>query len=84
MARRNHLKDASAFANRSGNVDLQLRCFLAACELHRHLGDLAQSITEAEAGILLADTCSFGWFSIDLRLALGETLLAAGEPRRPH
>ncbi|MGA3025190.1 MAG: hypothetical protein ABSF98_10495 [Bryobacteraceae bacterium] len=77
-----HLQDARASASRSGNVELQLRCFHAACELHRHLGDLAQSITEAEAGILLADTCAFGGFSIDLRLALAETLLAAGDPRK--
>jgi tetratricopeptide (TPR) repeat protein len=77
-----HLHDARIFANRSGYIELQLGCFRAACELHRHLGDLAQSITEAEAGILLADTCGFGWFSIDLRLALAETLLAAGDPRK--
>jgi tetratricopeptide (TPR) repeat protein len=77
-----HLRHGRAFASRSGDVELQLRCFHAACELHRHLGDLPQSITEAEAGILLADTCGFGWFSIDLRLALAETLLAAGDPRR--
>jgi tetratricopeptide (TPR) repeat protein len=77
-----HLQDARAFANRSGHVELQLRCFHAACELYRHLGDLSQSITEGEAGILLADTCGFGWFSIDLRLALAETLLVAGDPRK--
>jgi hypothetical protein len=77
-----HLEDARAFANRSGVVELQLRCFHAACELQRHIGDLPQSITEAEAGILLADTCAFGWFSIDLRLALAETLLAAGDAHK--
>jgi tetratricopeptide (TPR) repeat protein len=77
-----HLQDARAFANRSGEVGLQLSCFHSACELHRHLNDLRQSITEAEAGILLADTCGFGWFSIDLRLALAETFLAAGDPHK--
>ena len=77
-----HLHDARAFANRSGDVDLQLRCFHSATELHRHLNDLPQSITEAESGILLADTCGFGKFSIDLRLALAETYLAAGDPHK--
>jgi tetratricopeptide (TPR) repeat protein len=77
-----HLQDAREFANRSGCVELQLRCFHAACELQRHLGDYPQSIAEAEAGILLADTCGFGKFSIDLRLALAETYLAAGDPRK--
>lgn len=77
-----HLQDARAFANRCGNVEFQLRCFHAACELHLHLGDFPQAIAEAEAGILLADTCGFGKFSIDLRLALVETLLAAGDARQ--
>jgi tetratricopeptide (TPR) repeat protein len=77
-----HLQDARAFANRSGEVELQLRCFVAARELELHLGNFPQAITEAEAGILLADTCGFGKFSIDLRLALAETLLAAGDARK--
>jgi tetratricopeptide (TPR) repeat protein len=76
-----HLQDARTFANRSGIVELQLRCFQAACELQRHLGDHPQAIAEAEAGILLADTCGFGQYSIDLRLALAETHLAAGDAR---
>jgi tetratricopeptide (TPR) repeat protein len=77
-----HLQDARVFASSSGDVEFQLRCFHAACELHRHLGDLPQSIAEAEAGILLADTCGFGKYSIDLRLALAETYLAAGDARK--
>jgi tetratricopeptide (TPR) repeat protein len=76
------LQDARSFAKRSGVVDLQLRCFHAACELYRHLGDYPQAIAEAEAGILLADTCGFGKYSIDIRLALAETLLAAGDARK--
>jgi tetratricopeptide (TPR) repeat protein len=76
------LHDAAEFANRSGAVELQLRCFHAACELHLHLGNYPQSIAEAEAGILLADTCGFGWWSIDLRIVLAETFLAAGDPRK--
>jgi tetratricopeptide (TPR) repeat protein len=77
-----HLQDARAFASRSGVVELQLRCFHAACELHRHLGDYPQAIAEAEAGILLADTCGFGKHSIDLRLALAETHLTTGDARK--
>ncbi len=76
------LLEARAFANRSGYVELQLRCFHAACELHLHLADYRQAIAEAEGGILLADTCGFGKFSIDLRVALAETLLAAGGDAR--
>jgi tetratricopeptide (TPR) repeat protein len=75
-----HLADARAFASRSGEVELQLRCFHSACELQRSLGDHTQSISEGEAGILLADTCGFGKYSIHLRLALSESLLAAAEP----
>jgi tetratricopeptide (TPR) repeat protein len=77
-----HLEDARAFANRSGAAQFQLRCFHSACELNLHLADYPQAIAEAEAGILLADTCGFGKYSIELRLALAETLLAAGEDAR--
>lgn len=77
-----HLKDARTFASRSGVVNFQLRCFHAACQLQMHLGDYTQAIAEAEAGILLADTCGFGKYSIELRLTLAETLLAAGDPRK--
>lgn len=77
-----HLQDARAFANRSGVVELQLRCFHAACELHLHLGDYPQAIAEAEAGIRLAGDCGFGKYSIELRFALAETLLAAGDARK--
>jgi tetratricopeptide (TPR) repeat protein len=77
-----HLQAARSFADRSESVEHQLRCFQSACELHRHLGDFPPAITEAEAGILLADTCDFGWSSIDLRIALAETFLAAGDARK--
>ena len=72
-----HLKGARAFAEESGEVELQLRCFQSACELYRHLGDLPQSVSEGEAGVLLADTCGFGKYSIDIRISLAETYLAA-------
>lgn len=77
-----HRQDARAFTNRSGDVELQLCCFHSACELQRHLGDYPQAIAEGEAGVLLADTCGFGKYSIDLRLALAETYLAAGDARK--
>lgn len=79
---REYLEEALSFAERSGVVELQLRCFHASCELHLHLGNFPQAITEAEAGILLADTCGLGKYSVDLRLAFAETLLAAGEARK--
>jgi tetratricopeptide (TPR) repeat protein len=72
-----HLQEARAFAERSGNIELQLRCFQSACELSRHIGDLPQCISEGEAGILLADTCGFGKYSIDIRISLAEAYLAA-------
>ena len=72
-----HLKEARAFAERSGDVQLQLICFQSACELSRHLGDLQQSIAEGEAGILLADACGCGKYSIDIRISLAEAYLAA-------
>jgi len=62
-----HLQDARVFANRSGDVELQLRCAHAATELYTHLGDYPQ----ADAGILLADTCGCGKYSLDIRLAHG-------------
>jgi tetratricopeptide (TPR) repeat protein len=71
------LQDARAFANRSGDVELQLECFHAACAVHLHLGDYPHAIIEGESGILLADTYGFGKYSIDLRLVLAETFLAA-------
>jgi tetratricopeptide (TPR) repeat protein len=76
------LADARAFASRSGWVELQLRCAHAATELYQHLGDYPQAIAEADAGILLADTCGFGKYSIDIRLALAETYLAAGDAHK--
>jgi tetratricopeptide (TPR) repeat protein len=76
------LKDAREFANRSGNVELQLRCFHAACELQLQLGNYPQAIAEAEAGILLADTCGFGWYLINLSIVLAETFLASADPRK--
>ena len=76
------LEEARIFANRSGRVELQLRCSHSASGLQLDLGDYPQAIAEAEAGILLADTCGFGKYSIDLRLVLAETLLAAGDARK--
>jgi tetratricopeptide (TPR) repeat protein len=75
-----HLQGARQFANRSGVVELQLRCFRAACDLQLHLKNHTEALAEARAGILLADTCGFGRFSIDLRIVFAEVLLSAGNP----
>jgi tetratricopeptide (TPR) repeat protein len=77
-----HLDKARAFAEASGVVELQLRCFHSACELYQHLGDYLQAIAEGEAGVLLADTCGFGKYSIDIRIALAETYVAVGDARK--
>jgi tetratricopeptide (TPR) repeat protein len=74
-----HLREARSFANRSGHVELQLRCFVAASELSLHIGDHSQALAEAEAGIMLADTCDFGKYCIDLRIIFATSLLEAGE-----
>jgi hypothetical protein len=80
-AARQHLEAARAYASRSGHVEGQLRCYHLAAEIARaeRVFDLARS--EAEAGIHLADTCGFGHYAIELRLALARALLDAGEPR---
>ena len=49
--------------------------------LQRHPGDYPQATAEGEAGILLPDTCGFGKWTIDIRLALAETYLLAGDAR---
>jgi hypothetical protein len=74
-----HLDVARGYASRSGNVEIQLRCSHLATEIARveRAYDLARS--EAEAGIHLADTCGFGHYSIELRLALARVLLEAGD-----
>ena len=74
-----HLEDARVFANRSGVIELQLRCFHAACEFYRHLGNYQQALTEANSGILLSNTYRFGKYSIELLISLAETYLATGK-----
>src|SRR5207253_6135229 len=76
------LQSAREFANRSGNVELQIRCFHTASGLHLHFGDYPQAIAEGQAGILLADTCGYEWYSVDLRIVLAEIFLAVGDSRK--
>jgi hypothetical protein len=68
-----------SYAGRSDHVEVQLRCYHLAAELARaeRACNLAQS--EAEAGINLADTCGFGHYSIELRLALARACLDASD-----
>jgi hypothetical protein len=79
-AARQHLDAARSYASRSGNVEVQLRCYHLAAEIARteRAYDLARG--EAEAGIHLADTCGFGHYAIELRLALARAHLDAGDP----
>lgn len=74
-----HLIAARQFAEKSGEIELQLRCFQAACELALAVADLPQSLIEGEAGILLADTCGFGKFSVDIRVPLAGAYLASNQ-----
>jgi tetratricopeptide (TPR) repeat protein len=74
-----HLQSARSFAERSGEIELQLRCFQAACELAVHLGDLSRSVSEGESGIVLADGCGFGKYSSDIRIPLARAYLAANQ-----
>jgi tetratricopeptide (TPR) repeat protein len=73
------LQRALVFANQSGEVELQLRCFLAACELQQSLGDYSAAITEAEAGVRLATSSGYGRLHVDLLIASAETHLLAGK-----
>lgn len=75
------LQISRQFSDLSGNVELQLRCYRAASVLNLRIRDLVQAIAEAESGVLLADTCGFGKYSIDIRNALAETLIEAGDFR---
>jgi tetratricopeptide (TPR) repeat protein len=65
-----YLESAIDFGHRSGDIEIQLRCHLLAAELSRHLDDYRSASFHCESGILLADGCGFGKYSIDLRLEL--------------
>jgi hypothetical protein len=77
----NHLDSARDYANRSGNVEVQLRCYHLAAGIARAERAYDSAWSEAEAGIHLADTCGFGQYSIELRLALARAQLDAGAPK---
>jgi tetratricopeptide (TPR) repeat protein len=80
-AARQRLETARNYASRSGNVEIQLRCYHLATEIARTVRSFDQARSEAEAGIHLADTCGFGHYSIELRLALARVHLDAGDPK---
>lgn len=68
-----------SFGRQSGEIQVQLRCYHLAAEIARTEAahDLARS--EAEAGILLADTHGYGHHAIELRLALARIHLDADD-----
>src|SRR5262249_42623553 len=80
-AAKQHLQDARAFASRSGHVEVQLRSYHLAAELARVEGDFDLARSEGEAGIHLSDTCGYGHYSIEIRLALARAHLDAGDPK---
>ncbi len=77
---RQHLEAARTYASRSGNVEVQLRCYHLAAEIARAERAFATACSEAEAGVHLADTCGFGYYAIELRLAEARAHLDAGDP----
>jgi hypothetical protein len=79
-AARRHLDAARTHGSRSGNVEVQLRCYHLAAEIARAGRASFVARNEAEAGLHLADTCGFGLYAIDLRLALARVHLDAGDP----
>lgn len=79
---RAHSAVAREFAARTGHVELTLSCYHLAAEVARHDQDFVTAVTEAEAGIQLADSCGFGRWSLDIRTELVTTHLAAGEPAK--
>jgi hypothetical protein len=78
-AARRHLGSAREFGSRSGHVEVQLRCYHLAAEIARTEQAFALARSEAEAGIHLADTCGFGHYAIELRLALARVRLDAND-----
>jgi hypothetical protein len=79
-----HLGSASEFATSSGDVEILLRAHRLATDLARRMKGPATAVPEAEAGILLADSCGCGLHAIDLRLALARAHLDAGDARAAH
>jgi hypothetical protein len=75
------LESARAYASCSGNVEVQLRCYHLAAEIARTERSYDVARSEGEAGLHLADTCGFGHYGIELRLALARVHLDAGNPR---
>jgi tetratricopeptide (TPR) repeat protein len=77
-----HLTVARAYASRTGNVEVALRCYHLAAEIARHEKDFSLAEAEALDGIQLADSCGFGRWSLDIRTELAKIHLAAGEPAK--
>ncbi len=78
---RQSLDVARTHASRSGDVEVQLRCYHLAAEIARAERAHDPARSEAEAGIHLADTCGFGHYAIELRLALARVHLDAAAPK---
>jgi hypothetical protein len=78
---RQHLDTARSYSSRSGNVEVQLRCYHLASEIARTERAYNLACSEAKAGIHLADTCGFGYYAIELRLALARAHLDAADAK---
>jgi tetratricopeptide (TPR) repeat protein len=78
-AARTYLEAAREYVERTGNIDVSLRSYLLATEIARQDGQLPRSTSQALDGIQLADSVGFGRWSLDARLELAKTHVAAGE-----
>ncbi len=77
---RQYLDRVRSDAIRSGDVEVQLRCYHLASEIERAERNYEMAQSEAEAGIQLADAFCFGHYSVHLRMTLARALLDAGIP----
>jgi tetratricopeptide (TPR) repeat protein len=80
-AARQHLTDARAFGDRSGEVQVQLRCYQLATEIFHVEKNYSAAHAEAEAAIHLADGCEFLQHAVDLRLIQSQVYLNQGNAK---
>jgi tetratricopeptide (TPR) repeat protein len=74
-----YLNEARAYANRSGDIEITLRCYHLAAEVARCERNFPAASAEAQDGIQLADLREFGRWSLDLRMELAKIHLETGD-----
>lgn len=76
-----HLHEALGWARRTGEIEMVLRCHVLAAELALRAGRALDAHKQSQQGLLLAQPCGFGLFTIRLLNAQAAAQMAAGEPR---